>query len=102
MSSLDEALEAGKSKKQKAEDLKEAIAYAERAGYTVHKPKPKDYDTRTIDIEALTGKDPWIHAKEDNGKTGEGMEYAYLDLRKELGLFLEIYNEDRTGGHPIK
>jgi len=26
------------------------------------------------------------------------MEFAYLDLVKELGLFLEIYNEDKTGG----
>ena len=25
-------------------------------------------------------------------------EHAYLDLHKELGLFLEIYNEDKKGG----
>ncbi len=47
------------------------------------------------------GRAPWIHAKEDNGKDGEGMEFAYLDLRKELGLILEIYNEERTGGLPF-
>jgi len=48
----------------------------------------------------LTGKDPWIWCKEDNGKDGEGMEFAYLDLIKELGLFVEIYNEDKKGGLP--
>jgi methylmalonyl-CoA/ethylmalonyl-CoA epimerase len=31
-------------------------------------------------------------------KDGEGMEFAYLDLIKELGLFVEIYNEDKKGG----
>jgi methylmalonyl-CoA/ethylmalonyl-CoA epimerase len=50
----------------------------------------------------LTGKDPWIHAKEDNGKEGAGMEFAYLDLRKELGLILEIYNEEKSGGIPYR
>jgi methylmalonyl-CoA/ethylmalonyl-CoA epimerase len=60
------------------------------------------FDDVIAEHKKLTGRDPWIHAKEDNGKSGEGMEYAYLDLRKELGLFLEIYNEDRSGGHPFK
>ena len=48
--------------------------------------------------ERLTGKQPWIWCKEDNGKDGEGMEFAYLDLIKELGIFVEIYNEDKKGG----
>jgi len=46
----------------------------------------------------LTGKAPWLHCKEDNGKENEGMEFAYLDLTKELGIFVEIYNEERKGG----
>ena len=46
----------------------------------------------------LTGKDPWLWCKEDNGKVGEGMEFAYLDLSKELGMFIEIYNEEKEGG----
>lgn len=50
--------------------------------------------------ERLTGKKPWLWCKEDNGKENEGMEFAYLDLTKELGLFVEIYNEERSGGHP--
>ena len=28
------------------------------------------------------------------------MEFAYLDLVKELGIFVEIYNEEREGGLP--
>ena len=44
--------------------------------------------------KALTGKDPWLWCKEEN----IGMEFAYLDLTKELGLFVEVYNEDKTGG----
>lgn len=50
--------------------------------------------------EKLTGKKPWLWCKEDNGKENEGMEFAYLDLVKELGIFVEIYNEDRKGGLP--
>ena len=50
--------------------------------------------------ERLTGRKPWIHCKEDNGLDGEGMEFAYLDLAKELGMMIEIYNEDRKGGYP--
>lgn len=42
----------------------------------------------------LTGKDPWLWCKDET----IGMEFAYLDLVKELGLFLEIYNEEKTGG----
>lgn len=49
--------------------------------------------------EKLTGKKPWLWCKEDNGLENQGMEFAYLDLTKELGLFVEIYNEERTGGH---
>lgn len=52
------------------------------------------------DAEARFGTRTWIHAKEDNGNDGEGMEFAYLDLAKEMGLYVEIYNEDRTGGLP--
>jgi methylmalonyl-CoA/ethylmalonyl-CoA epimerase len=48
--------------------------------------------------ERLTGKQTWFRCKEDNGIDGEGMEFAYLDLIKELGIFVEIYNEDKKGG----
>ena len=50
--------------------------------------------------ERKTGKKPWLWCKEDNGKENEGMEFAYLDLVKELGIFVEIYNEEREGGLP--
>lgn len=63
--------------------------------------RTKDSFNQIIDdVENRFGNKPWIYAKEDNGKTGEGMEFAYLDLAKEMGLYVEIYNEDRTGGHP--
>jgi len=52
------------------------------------------------DVKDRFGNTPWVQAKEDNGKVGEGMEFAYLDLAKEMGLYVEIYNEDRTGGLP--
>ena len=42
----------------------------------------------------LTGRDPWLWCKDPQ----IGMEFAYLDLHKELGLFLEIYNEEKKGG----
>ena len=50
--------------------------------------------------EQKTGKKPWLWCKEDNGKENEGMEFAYPDLVKELGIFVEIYNEEREGGLP--
>ena len=43
-----------------------------------------------------TGRDPWLHCKEPN----IGMEFAYLDLHKELGFFIEVYNEEKHGGLP--
>jgi methylmalonyl-CoA/ethylmalonyl-CoA epimerase len=45
----------------------------------------------------LTGKDAWLHGQDP----GIGMDFAYLDLTKQLGLFVEIYNEDRSAqpGH---
>ena len=42
----------------------------------------------------LTGRDPWLWCKDKE----IGMEFAYLDLHKELGLFLEVYNEEKHGG----
>ncbi|MGI6333369.1 MAG: VOC family protein [Saccharofermentanales bacterium] len=54
------------------------------------------------DVKERFGNKPWIHAKEDNGKDGEGMEFAYLDLAEEMGLYVEIYNEARTGGLPYE
>ena len=41
----------------------------------------------------LTGRDTWLHCT-----APFGMDFAYLDLKKELGLFLEVYNEDKKGG----
>jgi methylmalonyl-CoA/ethylmalonyl-CoA epimerase len=40
----------------------------------------------------LTGKDAWLHGQEPD----IGMDFAYLDLTKQLGIFVEIYNEDRS------
>ena len=42
----------------------------------------------------LTGQDPWLHCVEPN----IGMEFAYLDLHKQIGMFLEVYNEEKKGG----
>jgi methylmalonyl-CoA/ethylmalonyl-CoA epimerase len=43
-----------------------------------------------------TGRDPWLWCKDPK----IGMEFAYLDLAKELGMFLEVYNEEKHGGLP--
>lgn len=54
----------------------------------------------------LTGKDPWIWAKDTNAPEGQNLEFAYLDLTKELGMFVEVYpehvekhHEGNIGGH---
>ena len=54
----------------------------------------------------LTGKDPWIWAKDTGAPEGRNLEFAYLDLVSELGLFVEIYpehvekhHEGNIGGH---
>ena len=47
--------------------------------------------------EKLTGKKTWLRG------TGEsvGCDFSYVDLTKELGIFVELYNEDRSAqaGH---
>ena len=45
----------------------------------------------------LTGREPWIYCKNQD----IGLEYAYLDLDRELGLVLEVYNEEKQGGLPM-
>ena len=52
------------------------------------------FDKVVEEHKRLTGQDPWLWCKEES----IGMEFAYLDLTKDLGLFVEIYNEDKTGG----
>ena len=42
----------------------------------------------------MTGKEAWMHCQEPN----VGMDFAYLDFSKELGIFLEVYNEEKKGG----
>lgn len=55
------------------------------------------YDKFLDDCKKLSGKDTWMHGE---CKT-VGMDFSYVDLTKELGLFLEVYNEDKskTPGH---
>lgn len=48
------------------------------------------------DYQEYTGKELWIHGQEKN----IGMNFAYMDLIKELGIFVEIYDEDKKGGIP--
>lgn len=54
----------------------------------------------------LTGKEPWVWAKDTGAPEGRNLEFAYLDLTKELGLFVEVYpehvekhHESNIGGH---
>lgn len=45
----------------------------------------------------ITGEGPWLRGQEPD----IGMDFAYLDLTKAIGMFVEVYNEDRAGqpGH---
>ena len=52
------------------------------------------FDKVVAEHKEKTGRDPWMWCKDPQ----IGMEFAYLDLHKELGLFLEIYNEEKHGG----
>ena len=45
------------------------------------------------DHKKLTGKDPWIWVKDTGAPEGRNLEFAYLDMVKEVGLFMEIYPE---------
>jgi len=58
------------------------------------------------DYKEWTGKDPWIWAKDTGAPEGRNLEFAYLDLREQLGLFVEVYpehvekhHEGNIGGH---
>jgi predicted phosphodiesterase len=55
--SLDEEFEATLSKAEQRRLLGEAVKTAERAGYIVHKPQPKDATARRIDVSDLSGTD---------------------------------------------
>lgn len=58
----------------------------------------KDDNRKYHDLMKLIteeGKKPWIHAKQKDCEEREGMDFAYLDLRKEMGAIVEIYNESR-------
>ncbi len=48
------------------------------------------------DYKEMTGKEPWIHCI----SKPIGMNFAYLDLTEQLGVFTEIYDEDKKGGIP--
>jgi methylmalonyl-CoA/ethylmalonyl-CoA epimerase len=59
------------------------------------------------DYKEFTGKEPWLHAKDTGAPEGRNLEFAYLDLRKEMGIFMEVYpehvekyHEGNIGGHP--
>lgn len=54
----------------------------------------------------VTGKEPWIWAKDTGAPEGRNLEFAYLDFRKEMGLMMEVYpehvekhHEGNIGGH---
>lgn len=50
------------------------------------------FDKFIDQYKEITGKDLWLRGEERN----IGMDFAYVDLRKELGLICELYNEDRS------
>ena len=46
------------------------------------------------DHKVKTGKDPWLWCREQKA----GIEFAYLELGKELGINLELFNEEKPWG----
>lgn len=38
-----------------------------------------------------TGRKPWLHGRDTGAPEGERLEFAYLDLRPEIGLMVEVY-----------
>ena len=57
----------------------------------------ESFDDTLDDVKQTTGKELWLR-----GRCPEvGMDFAYLDLKNELGFLLEIHNEDRSAmpGH---
>lgn len=55
------------------------------------------YEKLLFDTEKSTGKEPWIRGQ----AAGIGMDFAYLDLREQLGLIVECdsQHEDKHPGH---
>lgn len=57
--------------------------------------KNKDFDALMEEIKE-DGNKPWVHAKlPDPGDGGPRMDFAYLDLRRDMGSIIEVYNEPR-------
>ena len=52
------------------------------------------YEEFGAKAKRLTGKDVWLHGTAPS----VGMDYSYYDLTSVIGMFLEVYNEDRP--HP--
>lgn len=45
--------------------------------------------------ELAAGRTPWIRAEMAEGEPGKKMDFAYLDRRKDMGVIMELYNEDK-------
>lgn len=54
---------------------------------------PRESFDDTLDyVKKTTGKDLWLRGQ----CPSIGMDFAYLDLKDELGFLLEVHNEDRS------
>ena len=58
------------------------------------------FDDLVAAHEHSTGRRPWIHVQAADPHPDHPLDFAYLDLVKELGIFLEIYNEPKSLGLP--
>lgn len=45
--------------------------------------------------EKDNGRKPWVTGAMLEGEPGKKMDFAYIDRRKDMGVILEIYNEDK-------
>lgn len=45
--------------------------------------------------ELAAGRLPWVEGEMLEGEPGEKMHFAYLDRREDMGVILEVYDENR-------
>ena len=50
---------------------------------------------QVMDRELAAGRLPWIRAEMAEGEPGKKMDFAYIDRREDMGVIMELYNEDK-------
>lgn len=48
-----------------------------------------------MERELAAGRTPWVCAEMVDGEPGKKMDFAYIDRREDMGVIMELYNEDK-------